>query len=131
MVGESMSEHLSYEIRGRLVIITSRGPFGIHEDGEFTDRMLGDPEFPDHCRVLIDVRDMTEAPSRDEIARRASWMVESVRGRVSMCALVVGGPLAFGLARMLSSFSDALGLEMEVFDDREKAESWLRVRTGG
>ncbi len=115
----------TFEIRGRLVLVTSDGAFSLEDAEGAVQRLLSDPAFEPGSSVLIDVRGSTESASAGEISERAEWFATLSRAHIKRCALVTGDPLQFGLARMFSSFADATGMEVRAFREMSEAESWL------
>lgn len=115
----------SYEIKGGRVIVTSEGAFDLEESEAVTAALLADPAFAPGCALLIDARGAAGNASSSEISGQAGWFAALHREHFTRCAVVTSPGLHFGLARMFSSFVDATGLEVQVFDDVAAAERWL------
>ncbi len=115
-----------YEIKGALVVVSHEGPFEEEQNEAVLAELLADPALVPASALLIDARKATGNSPRREIAQQADWFASVHRGRFSRCAVISSPGLHFGLTRMFSSFADAAGFEVQVFEEPAPAERWLR-----
>jgi hypothetical protein len=81
---------------------------------------------------LIDLTGVTELQISSETVMRLLEIDRQVSQFSQACHVAVVAPecLAFGMARLWSSFSRDIGWESQVFRDRESAKAWLRKNLG-
>ena len=79
--------------------------------------------------VLFDIRESNEKRRADEL-KGIAMVLSQHRGIVAdHCAVVVSSPLYYGVSRMFAHFAEEYGVSMQIFDNVEAAESWLREPT--
>ena len=116
---------IRHEIRRSVLWIVVDGEYDDAELRAARERAFADPAFREGMPALIDSRKTLANPTRTRVQERAD-LLASLRTRSGpRCAFVVGDPLHFGLARMLAAFSEQSGLEIRVFEDPARAETWL------
>lgn len=91
-----------------------------------------DPDRASHVDVLLDLRDVIQSPTADQI-REASHGLEVLSGTLSFgyCAIVASRDVVFGLARMWAVFVERLFTQIEVFRSATEAEIWLTLQRAG
>jgi hypothetical protein len=100
---------------------------------------IEDPRFAPGKSLLFDTREWADHPASADFQQRASWLASlQAEGIARRCATVVGAkPHQYGLARMLATYLDFEGMEMEIFKEMEAAIEWLeraapeRVQSAG
>ncbi len=85
----------------------------------------GLPDYPVGTPEVIDLREVTEIAVEPRHVRRLADQESSAENRISRMAIVVDGPLAFGLSRMFQTLADEVSYEIEVFRDMSDALAWL------
>ena len=81
---------------------------------------------------LIDLTAVTDLQVSSEAVMRVLEIDRQVAqfSRNCFVAVVASESLAFGMARLWSSFAKDIGWESQVFRDRESAKAWLRKNLG-
>jgi hypothetical protein len=80
--------------------------------------------------LLIDVRDRTAGVRCEEVRWRVQVLALMRDHLGPRWAILTGtGPLRLGVARMFTVFSEAEGLEVGLFADKDAAMRWLRGQT--
>lgn len=111
------------------VVVTGSGPISAEDAAGARQAILADPDFHPGCDGLADLTDSDLAGLTTDSIRLLSR--GSPFGPQTRLAIVVGGPLAFGLVRMYEAFVEQSGgSSVRVFLDRHEAEAWL-ARTEG
>src|SRR5690349_17311416 len=90
------------------------------------------PRFPPRARVMIDDRELdgfaTTASDVDALVHAVAERSARLAG--CRCAVVVGGALDFGLARMWQlSSGERTGVGVQLFYDVDAAAAWLAAGT--
>ena len=98
---------------------------GIDVDTATIERATRHPDFQPRSAVLVDVRNIREAPTSRVLATTGQFLARHGAPHFSRLALVAEGPLQFGLTRMFGSHADTGELEVQVFQREEDALSWL------
>jgi len=82
---------------------------------------------------LIDLTAVTDLQVSSQAVMRVLEIDREVSqfSRDCFVAVVASESLAFGMARLWSSFAKDIGWESQVFRDRESAKAWLRKNLGG
>jgi hypothetical protein len=75
--------------------------------------------------ILLDTADSSVHPAFDEMRDLAHFAIALQDSRPPRTALVVGGSLQFGLARMFSSLVEFTHWEFRIFRSIPDAEAWL------
>src|SRR5262245_63710928 len=97
---------IRHEVRGPVLWIIVDGAYDDAELAAAWERAFADPAFESGMPALIDSRKTVAAPSRAEVAGRASFLA-GLRPRLgARLALVVADPLHYGLGRMLGAFTE-------------------------
>jgi hypothetical protein len=74
--------------------------------------------------ILADVRELTWVPWPNEVRQVAMVIMEMRAAYTGPIAIVVARPVVFGLARMLSTLVEPVGVRMMPFWSVEDAASW-------
>src|SRR5205823_12855794 len=74
--------------------------------------------------VLLDVCDSTYTPGAADVRAFAAYLV-SFLGRRRL-AFITRSVVQYGMARMIAADAALHGVSVEVFQDTQQAESWLR-----
>jgi hypothetical protein len=105
-----------------------------HEDIGTAIRMaLDDHDLPPGAGILLDFRRCSDTHSPESLRTEAKALNALHRDGLisSRCARLIGPGLhQFGVARMAATFADLLGIEMEIFTDREEALRRLQAGNG-
>lgn len=119
---------IQYEIRDETIWFTTKGDVDF-EDGIATLRDgIADAADRDGARrwhVIFDIRASSEDRSADELRGIADFLAGQLETLSGRCAIVVGDPLHFGLARMFSAFSERHEVSVDVVSDPGEAVAWL------
>ena len=116
---------IEFEILGSLVRVKS-DEAGTEENLLDTiERATRHPDFKPRSAVLVDVRDIREAPNSRVLANTGQLLARHGAPHFSRLALVAAGPLQFGLTRMFGAHADSGPLEVQVFEREEDALTWL------
>lgn len=75
--------------------------------------------------ILVDGRESKVHPGLDAMRDLALFATTLYRSGVPRTAVIVQGPLQYGLARMFSSLVEFSGWEFRIFREVEPAEAWL------
>ena len=96
------------------------------ELSETMEAVLAHPDFTRGRDVIFDVRGSEINPSFAEIKSMLA-AIHAVSSEFSgRFAIVVSDMLRYGLARMASSLSSPLGMQMGAFHSLDDAHQWLR-----
>ena len=118
---------VAYSVDGERRMVCSRG-WGVLTTDDLRGLyrvMLTDPRIRPGFRQLADWRDITTM-SVDQFAVREAAQTH-VFGDHMRRAIVVASDVAYGIARMFASYSDAAGQDVEVFRDMASAQLWLEA----
>ncbi len=111
-----------------LVSIEARGKI-THEEALATfDEVVAHPEYRPDMGVLSDHRELETVMSVEFVKaflRRVQRREDVFRG--ARWAFVERGLVRYGMARMTSILSDALGVELRAFRSMSEARRWLGV----
>lgn len=111
----------------RFVTLTSHGDPTTEQWRAALEAAVADPEFQPGFGFLSDRRAVSEPPSSSFVREAARYLSE--RSDVfagARWAVLVDTAVGYGMARMgQAHVSDGLGMEVEIFRDRQKAVDWL------
>ena len=118
---------VSYEIdrEHRLVRIRMQGALRAQDLLAVTSAMQSDAELNPEWGVLVDTREVTEAPRYSEmqqfvnIARRSPMRDDSRR------VFLVNSPVLYGVARMASTLAAEYGRQYQVCREEADALRWI------
>lgn len=121
-----MDVFYSFDLPGEVLTIHYTGEPSIEEWTETMEAAMADPRFRPGIRMLLD-RHLVGTPS-PEFVRGVADFVGTHRATLAQirCAIVVGGPGSYGMARMGQALLEFHGVKFEIFDSLETAEAWLR-----
>jgi hypothetical protein len=119
---------ISFDEAASLVTVRASGEATLEGFLAYAAEILALPGWRPGTRILDDFRELDlGALSATEIRSIADFHIEhsSEIGR-GQAAIVTGGPVAFGMARMWQAFAQrGLSLETRVFSSMDLASSWL------
>ena len=122
---------LTYQIHAahRLVVVTGTGVLDHADLDDLSQRMADDPEFDSTFSRLVDYRQATVPPARDD---RVLDHVNHVRHSEALAApgktaIVASSAAVFGLSRMFSTYTADIGREYQVFRSLDEAKAWLEL----
>ncbi len=107
-------------IEGRVLFFTAEGEYGLADVREALDRAIASPEFRGPLCLFADARESTSNPSAAEVTDTALYLASIREHFLPTWILVVRGSLRFGLARMLSVFTQRHGIDLRVHRDFEE-----------
>ena len=85
-------------------------------------KLLEDETMPASCRLIVDVSRTTYSPTSQELRDIAATIASARCNKGnSHIGVVVSNKLQYGLARMLGSYLEQLGVGMVIFEDKEQA----------
>jgi SpoIIAA-like len=121
---------VSYELKGSLLRLDLEG---LYEPQDIIQQFLAglsDPKCPKRVALLVDaVRSKSLEKRRPHEIRLVAESLKPYADRIGgRCAIVAEADVHFGLARMGSAYTEAIGVETEVFRNSEQALDWLGVR---
>jgi hypothetical protein len=123
-----MPIHFAIDRQNRLVAYVVEGNATAEEARAFLDAVVAHPRYCYGFDFFGDRRDVAEAPEPVYIYAVAAEV--NARARlIGPCrwAVVVGDPLAFGMARMWGSMAQSSGVEIRAFRTAEEAAGWLAL----
>lgn len=124
---------IRYEVNAGLVHAEARGDVGVREVLDYLERLAADPAVTPGMPALVDVRELTRAPSLEEgdaIARGYGLGKGSFAG--SRRAFLVKNPVMFGTVRQFAVSAQRWGVQVQPFLDEDAALKWLRgIASGG
>lgn len=118
---------VSYELRDAVLRMSLEGEYEPEDILRTFLAAMADPSCPKRVDFLLDVTRSTS------LAKRAPGEIQTVAEALGpfdtriggRCAVVASDDLQFGLSRMGSAYSGAVGVEVQVFRDPDAALSWL------
>lgn len=118
---------VTWEIRGRVLIVNLVGEYTFDEPVQAVMKALADTYFKAGTSLLVDTRLSRAKRSSEDFRQRALWVASLQSSGISArCAIVIAPELhQFGVARMAATHHEIQGLEMTIFSDREEAFRWL------
>lgn len=120
---------ISYEVDPTAGLIRVKASGDIHPREVFRhlDQLASDPALGPGLGVLVDVREMTRAPTAEEFKVIAPAYGAAGRGRFegTRRAFVVSTPLMFGAARQFAVAAEPWGVEIRPFYHETDAIAWL------
>jgi hypothetical protein len=114
-----------------LATFTVRGPVQISTIIRALRQLEADPSYRPGMNRLWNFRDATVTLSSDEVRQLVALLKRrGVAVAAGRAALVMGSPLAYGIARMVQIYAEIarLSTEIAVFSDLDEALLWLGVR---
>jgi hypothetical protein len=122
---------MRYALEDDILVITMPGAPTAEQFVAQLRAIMADPGVPAGLALLIDVRGADSAPSASDVRRVSAFFRENTAffGRVS--ALVVDGPLQFGVGRMGAAYEAANDRVLNVFFDEAQARAFLRAHHAG
>jgi hypothetical protein len=123
---------VSWEIRGRVVVLATEGGYEREELVSAVEACLADPGFKQGLFLLFDGRRSTAPLSTADIEWRVSWASTlPQKGFSSRIAIVAGPePHRFGVGRMLSMRLEGDNVSLSIFRDFDEAVAWLQGEPG-
>lgn len=115
----------SIESRSRYVLVHFSGKGTVEEvKTAYLEaiRIAKEEELPG---ILIDSRESKVHPGFDAMRDLADFATTLYRSGLPRTALIVHGPLQYGLARMFGSLVEFSDWEFRIFRELEPAEAWL------
>jgi hypothetical protein len=110
-----------------LIVMTSSGMIDLAASKSALKRLAADPEFDRHYEILLDLRDSEcEMSVTDvyELAKDLAWPDPALPTHKKI-AVLVSGQRAFDHAKFLEVCSANRGVQVNAFEDYEKASEWL------
>jgi hypothetical protein len=111
-------------------VVHVSGPVTPTDTQALQSDLLARPTFPGSV-ILVDARDVTNAPSTPEVRQIARDMRSFVAVGVRAMAIVTPTGVLYGIARMFSAFTSIIGLNVEAFTEVPDAECWLEEQAAG
>jgi hypothetical protein len=121
---------ITYEIdRARCLMRTRcRGAVGFREVVEHFRQLHADPEVPERVHVILDLRELTTSPDRDQLRAIASEVKDlKERLRWGALAIVAESDLLFGMSRVFGVFAESHFSQINVFRSEPEALRWLEA----
>jgi hypothetical protein len=112
------------------LLVTTRGTATLDELSFWIREAICDPRYRPGMRVLVDHREVDWSGLTPEDIRThvAAFTVDAERIGHSYCAMVMGKPVDFGIARMKEQYAEAdptFEAEIQVFASVDDARRWL------
>jgi len=120
-----MALEYSHDPKSGLITITSRGEVTVADRVKFLDLMLHAHELPETAPVLIDVSEVTNVPSTEEveaIGRVAEQVQVRFGNRVAILNTKVGRAT---ISRLVSLSVNEAESRVRAFVELEEARAWL------
>ena len=110
--------------------VSASGVASVEAMNDCQKELTSDPRFWPGMRVLIDHRRVDwSRMTPEDVLKVVDMLVRSAaRFGATYCAMVMGKPVDFGIARMQQLYAEAdpqLQIEFRVFSAIENARSWL------
>jgi len=123
---------VTYALVGPLLKLDLEGRYKPRDIVEQFLAGLADPSCPSEVALLVDV---TRSQSLETRAPREIRHIAQFLGRYrarigGRCAVVAKTDVHFGLSKMGSAYSEAVGVRAAVFRDSRSALDWLGVHEG-
>jgi len=120
---------VTYEFEGDLLILTMAGTYSGNEVLRTYVAALEDPACPPRVEILVDVSRSESLASRGaEELQAMNELAAPYADRIGRRYAVVASPgVLFGMSRMGTTFSEAVGITGRVFTSRAAALEWLRT----
>jgi len=121
---------VTHECKGRLLRMEFVGTYEPEDVTREFLAALADPACPENLALLVDTTRSESLGGRNpgQIRLVAEFLKPYAQRIGGRCAIVATEDLHFGLSRMGSVYSEAAGVETQVFRDAEAALMWLGVR---
>src|SRR5436305_7854076 len=109
------------------MVITS-GNASVEDLDAMVQTAMADARFRHGMKILLDHTDLRWwAMSNDDVRRRAELVKrDAQRLGPQRVAFVVGGPVDFGIGKMLQGLTADTGIDATVFDSVASARRWLQ-----
>lgn len=125
-----MEHEINWDSNPEDAYICASGLASVEAMNDCQKELTSDPRFRPAMRVLIDHRRVNWSQVTPEDVRNViDMLVQSAeRFGATYCAMVMGKPVDFGIARMQQHYADVdseLQIEFRVFSTIEDARSWL------
>lgn len=91
--------------------------------GALLTQILRDPRFRAGMRVLIDARALVDVRTRAQMDS-ALARLSPLSSRLGGVALLVADDVHYGVSRQFAVFAERYGIEVRVFRDQARAQSW-------
>lgn len=104
------------------------GTVTLPEMKNFLLEAMADPAWDPEFNVLVDLTEAQIDISFDEMSNLTGMLRNDARASRGYCALIVSNTLGYGMARMFEALSDDR-VTVQIFQDRQAAESWIRKAT--
>lgn len=110
-------------------IVNASGRVTHDETIEALDQILRHPRLTGHCGVLTDAREVSGAPTTQELRSIARALRPLHASGVPALAIVTSSTFVYGIARMFTVLAEASGLHISVFRGLDEAQHWLSDET--
>jgi hypothetical protein len=119
---------VKWEIRDPVLIVRTEGHYQVDELVRSVAEAIADSAFRPGLFILWDGRHSQANITTPDIDWRINWVASLPKmGFSSRCAVVLNREIhRFGLARMLSTKLEAMGVELGIFHGVDEALQWLR-----
>ena len=119
-----MSFSYNIEANGHIVRIVGTDQGSLEAARDTFARLITDPNLHQPIGLLIDVRGLSNIPSREESESLSKFA--KVGDHVQhVTALLVKRGIQYGIARMIQLFSELRGAQINIFIDEPSAQYWL------
>ena len=119
---------ISIDHAQRLIVMTRCGPFNLRGLRASIERQAADGLWS--YRTLCDERANTSVPTTAEVRELADYVKALIRahGRRGPVAIVTHNVTTYGMGRMYGALTEPTALNVQIFRDRDEAESWLAAQ---
>ena len=116
----------SIDVSERLIRTRCAGNVTVSEVLEHFQTLVADSLLTDHLDVLLDVRETTSLPDRNQLAA-VTYALGQVGEKVKfkLCAIVAASDAMYGMQRMFEVMAQPHFQQICVFREIAEAETWL------
>jgi len=108
-----------------MAVVAGEGVATLEDGSAALSAIHRDEAWLPHYGVLVDVRDLARVPAVTEARAFAEMLGRSRRTQSGRIAVVANQDAHFGMARLIASTAEQLGVVMQVFRDPAQARGWL------
>ncbi len=121
-----------YHLRfgGRVVHVVGAGEGSLDAARGTFASLVGDEEVRPPFGLLVDVRNVRNAPSAGEARAIAEFSNSPGRAVAHSTALLVRPGVQYGIARMIQTVAEFRGARIAIFTDEAAALNWLCAEIG-
>ena len=116
---------ITFHFSDHIIWITLSGQYSLEDGLQTYSAILRDPAFNEGMDLLFDARESKVNPSLAQVKERVVFLRSVVHHSSGRMAIVVSDALRYGLSRMLSTYAQMRGMNIDVFRDVEEALCWL------